>query len=130
MELILNALWAILAVIGLLSVLRSSGHSPARRRSQLFAIAMVLTILFPAISISDDLWAAQHPLEEDGWFRRHDQTAQPHTLAQEHAPALLTSIFHAPGLAFLGHAPLILRAATFPLAPALLVPSIRPPPAL
>jgi len=119
-----------IAVIGLVSIFWRGEPRREKRRTRLIAIAMALVFLFPAISISDDIWASLHPLREDGWSRRHDPTAQPHTFDQEHAPALLTCIFHAPGLVFLGHAPLLARPEPLPLAPVLFAPWIRPPPYL
>jgi hypothetical protein len=39
-------------------------------RSSLVALAMLALILFPVISVSDDLWSLQNPAETDSCHRR------------------------------------------------------------
>jgi hypothetical protein len=45
------------------------------RRTQLVALALLILILFPVISVTDDLLAAQNPAETDSCVRR-DYAAQ------------------------------------------------------
>ena len=45
-----------------------SGRLP--RRAQMLALAMVVLLLLPVISLSDDLAAAQSPAEADSYLRR------------------------------------------------------------
>ena len=77
MEIILNIAWA-LCSLGLVwfwlraGVAASDGRGPGRvsRQTQIFALAMVVMLLLPVISLSDDLVAAQGPAETDSCLRR------------------------------------------------------------
>jgi hypothetical protein len=73
MELLLNLAWALLS-IGLIGMwLRGSGSNPAPRHLQGMALAVVVLLLLPVISLSDDLMAAQGLAETDTCLRRaHD----------------------------------------------------------
>lgn len=65
MELILNLGWAAVAVWMLCAWARMAPRKASSRRAQLVALAVVILILLPAISITDDLMAAQNPAEVD-----------------------------------------------------------------
>ena len=41
----------------------------------LVALAVLVILLFPVISVSDDLYAIQNSAESDSWCRRHDAHA-------------------------------------------------------
>jgi hypothetical protein len=73
MELFLNFAWTLLAIaiVGLWFRLGRPGR-PGRsdRRLQVIALVMLLAILFPVISVSDDLWSIQNPAETDTYQRR------------------------------------------------------------
>ena len=86
MELSLNLVWVLLA--GLLFGLwrRSASRSGAGRPMQLMALAMLVLILFPVISVTDDLQAAQNPAETDCCQRRMHGGSQPHGIT----PAVAT----------------------------------------
>lgn len=44
---------------------------------------MLALILFPVISVTDDLWALHNPAEIDTSLRRNDLTAHTHTIVPE-----------------------------------------------
>ena len=70
MELFFNLAW--LAVAGALVALwlRGNGQAHTERRGQIIAMAVLIAILFPAISVSDDLQAIQNASEADNYLRR------------------------------------------------------------
>jgi hypothetical protein len=65
MELTLNFVWALLAVVIIALWRRQAPQDGASRGAQLPALAMLLLILFPVISVTDDLQAMQIPAESD-----------------------------------------------------------------
>jgi hypothetical protein len=69
-EIFLNLAWAVLAVALVALWLRTGSRADHSRRSQIIAIAVLIAILFPVISVSDDLMAAQNPAETDSGQRR------------------------------------------------------------
>lgn len=71
MELLLNLVWALLAAIMIGSWRRSGSRTGANRCNQLVALAVLLLILFPVISVTDDLQALQNPAETDCCQRRN-----------------------------------------------------------
>jgi len=54
-----------------------SGRVP--RRTQILALAMVVLLLLPVISLSDDLLAAQSPAESDSYLRRATERDHTHS---------------------------------------------------
>lgn len=128
MELTLNLGWVLVALWMLFAWLRVAPAAARDRRAQFVALAVVILILLPAISMTDDLMAAQNPAEVDCCVRRdhnclHARTTVPMT------PALPLPSFD--GLAN-GHAHM--RAPNPAVAPQVEVPSLvsiqnRPPPA-
>lgn len=70
MELFLNLVWAGLAVALVASWLRRPAHELAPRRLQWMSLLVVVLLLLPVISMSDDLIAAQGPAEVDTCLRR------------------------------------------------------------
>jgi hypothetical protein len=73
-EIFLNFAWAVLAVTLVVLWLRLGCRLDQSRRSQIVAIAVLIAILFPVISVSDDLIAAQNPAETDNCQRRDHLT--------------------------------------------------------
>jgi hypothetical protein len=70
MELILNLAWALVS-IGLVTFwLRGMRSNPAPRVAQALALSVVVLLLLPVISLSDDLVAAQTSAETDTCLRR------------------------------------------------------------
>lgn len=71
MEIILNVAWAVLAFLSVLVWLRFEERKGSERRLPMIALAVLLVILFPVISVSDDLWSVQNPAESDTCSRRN-----------------------------------------------------------
>ena len=71
MELVLNLAWTLVAAMLLLLWLRMALHSAGSRRAQFVALAVLVMVLFPVISVSDDLQAVQNPAEPDCVRRDH-----------------------------------------------------------
>ena len=69
---LLNLGWALLAAWMLCLWARMAPRRASDRRVQLIALSVVILILLPAISMTDDLVAAQNPAEIDCCARRHD----------------------------------------------------------
>jgi hypothetical protein len=65
MEIILNIAWALCSLGLILAWVRGSRSNPVSRRTQIMALAMVVLLLLPVISLSDDLMAMQGPAETD-----------------------------------------------------------------
>jgi hypothetical protein len=86
MELILNIAWGLLAVISFYLWIQAEHRSGTDRRLQIVALLMLIVVLFPVISVSDDLWSIQNPAETDT-LQRRDHLASP---AQSIFPALAT----------------------------------------
>jgi hypothetical protein len=80
MELVLNLAWAFSAVLFFCFWLRNSRHAGADRRTQLVALAVLVLILFPVISVTDDLQAMQNPAEADCCLRRDHVVANAHSI--------------------------------------------------
>jgi hypothetical protein len=71
MELSLNLAWLTVAGTMVCLWLRNGGNAESDRRLQLIAIAVLVAILFPVISVSDDLLAVQNASETDNYLRRN-----------------------------------------------------------
>lgn len=104
MELILNLVWAVLACAGILSWMHADKSTDSSKRTQVVALLMLIVILFPVISVTDDIWAAQNPAETDSCIRRHELIAQLHILPGAAIPA--TQAFHDYVLTRMGQVPL------------------------
>jgi hypothetical protein len=81
MELALNLGWALVTVWMVCAWLRIAPRAAKERRAQLVALAVVILILLPAISMTDDLVAAQNPVETDSCVRRDHDSLHPHSIA-------------------------------------------------
>ncbi len=104
MELILNLGWALLALWMLCAWVRTAPRRNSDRRVQIVALAIVILILLPAISVTDDLVAARNPAEIDCCARRnHDHAFSLHSI-QPAAAALPAPTFTVISLAFVGMA--------------------------
>jgi hypothetical protein len=128
MELALNLGWALVAVWMLCAWLRVARRGSRDRRAQFVALAVVILILLPAISMTDDLMAAQNPAEADCCVRRDYNCSTPNSqnslMAALPAPTFTGPAF---GLVRIG-APSQLSAPHVEL-PALVSIQNRPPPA-
>lgn len=129
MELALNFAWFTLAAVMLVFWHRSAPAHNRSRGMQFVALALALVILLPAISVTDDLLAAQHPAEIDTSIRRsHDWL-----LAHAVSPVVLAS-FLSLATSFASDAPAyqIALCAEPPAQRTAVIASIdsRPPPRL
>jgi hypothetical protein len=97
------------------------------QRTQVAALAMLIVILFPVISVTDDLQTIQNPAELDCCARRNHEVSYPHSIF----PAVATlppPVFAKPSFGFLH----FVTPSSFPV-PALDNPALapiqnRPPP--
>jgi hypothetical protein len=80
MELILNLGWALVAVWMVCAWLRSAPSGSNGRLRQAMTLAVIILILLPAISMTDDLVAAQNPAEVVTAMRRDHDDSQPHSI--------------------------------------------------
>jgi hypothetical protein len=92
MELALNLIWLLLALVMVSFWLRQAPRQASQRRAQMIALSVLLIILLPAISMTDDLMAAQNPAEVDSTLRRDHEFVRPH-LVFPVAPASLQLAF-------------------------------------
>jgi hypothetical protein len=128
MELLLNVAWALLAIAMACLWLCFAPRGAGNRRVQLIALAVVILILLPAISMTDDLLAAQNPAETDSYLRRDQEHSRPHST--------FSPVSNVPSPAFAGLSwshPHLSAPANLP-APTVASPSLssiqdRPPPA-
>jgi hypothetical protein len=128
-EIFLNLAWAALAVALVVLWLHIGCRMDQSRRCQIIAIAVLIAILFPVISVSDDLMAVQNPAETDNCQRRDH-------LASGDVHLLLTAAIEPPPIltgAALGFVQYVSRgrlALRVVARPALTSIENRPPPAV
>jgi hypothetical protein len=128
MEIVLNIAW-LLCSLGLIWFwTRSSGSGRVPRKTQVMALAMVVLLLLPVISLSDDLMAMQGPAETDTCMRRAYHSDEGH-------PSIAPASFALPELAFAfvplsGYAQVAVQSTSLAPATPVLVRSLdrRPPP--
>jgi hypothetical protein len=96
MELVLNVAWLLLAVVMIFLWLRYAPRDGCNRRMQLVSLPVVIFILLPAISMTDDLLAAQNPAESDGCLRRDHDYANPQFIFPAVATLPLQAFGHVP----------------------------------
>jgi hypothetical protein len=127
-EIILNLAWAALSIYMVCAWLRVEDGTDRRRR--IVALAVLLAILLPAISISDDLLAMQNATETDTCVRRQQLVSNgAHPPAPRMAATLPPALHQAVTVANLGFAPQsAVRVPRFEL-PCLRGIQNRPPPA-
>lgn len=129
MELTLNLGWALVAMWMLCAWVRTAPRNAADRRIQMVALAVVILILLPAISMTDDLVAAQNPAEIDCCARRdHDHGASQHSIVPATASLPLPG-FSCISLAFAGMAAPGNLPSAFVENPSMAPIQNRPPPA-
>jgi hypothetical protein len=80
MEFFLNFAWALLAFTSLCLWFRFDRRETSERRVGFMALATLIVILFPVISVSDDLWSLQNPAETDTSLRRDHIAAAAHAV--------------------------------------------------
>jgi hypothetical protein len=70
MELTLNLAWMVLVTFMLWLWIRRTPHENESRLTQFVALAVIILILFPVISMTDDLMAAQNLAETSSCQRK------------------------------------------------------------
>lgn len=80
MELFLNSAWIVVAIFSGCLWLRLGRRAIADRRTSFVGLVMLIVILFPVISVSDDLWSIQNPAETDTCQRRDHLASSHHSL--------------------------------------------------
>jgi len=109
MELTLNLVWALLAIAIVCLWLRFAPRAGASGRTQWAALTVLILILFPVISVTDDLQAVQNPAEVDSCLRRDHTSSHPHSIFPAIAalplPALSELPFGFVNMAAPGHSP-------------------------
>ncbi len=78
MELTLNLAWMTLTALMLGLWMRHAPREGVSRRAQLIALAVIILILFPVISVTDDLMAAQNVAETDSCQRKDHVSSDNH----------------------------------------------------
>jgi hypothetical protein len=91
MELALNLAWVLLAALMFCLWWRYAPQTGRDRRMQLVALAVLLLVLFPVISVTDDLQAAQNPAETNSCQRRVHGYTGPHSNSSPIAALPLTA---------------------------------------
>jgi hypothetical protein len=131
MEMALNLAWIAGAGVACACWLRFPAETRSRhaRSPQVVALAMLLVVLFPVISLTDDLQAANLPAETEGTARRMLQAAHVSVPVAVNAVGIVAAAICAP-------TPGAAKAALYrgPTAPVRQIPwldaaAIRPPPA-
>lgn len=128
MELALNLAWVLLVLSLFCLWLRYAPRSVGDRRMQFVALAVLILVLLPVISMTDDLLAAQNPAEAVTCVRRDHDDLRPHSVVPTAA---------APPVPILSAVPVRSASARLPgehPAPSLKPPALssiqnRPPPA-
>jgi hypothetical protein len=77
-EIVLNIVWAATAVAAYLAWVRWRTRPCRRLVQHLTALLLASAVLFPVVSMTDDVWAAQNPAEPDTCQRRHNVSAVTH----------------------------------------------------
>lgn len=93
MELILNILWALLTTTGLAWCFLTRSHIKGAPGRLLLTLTVLFCVLFPAVSITDDLWVLHNPAETDTLVRRNDGAVHHQSHQLPDAPTFLISRF-------------------------------------
>ncbi|WP_263359751.1 hypothetical protein [Acidicapsa ligni] len=128
MEIILNIAWAVFSTGLVWFWVRDMRSHPERRGVQIVALVMVVLLLLPVISLSDDLMAMQGPAETTSSLRRAMHSDEMHpsvvpaalAMPEQIVASLLVSAWSQEALQNYG-----IPALALLLAPAL---DNRPPP--
>jgi len=127
MELALNLAWAVLAVAIVRLWLCYAPNEGTNRRTGFAAMVLLLLILFPVISVTDDLQAMQNPAEAETALRKVQSAVNPYTICPVMA-ALPESVASAVDLVELPFTIGTHYLVSSPDDPALGPIQIRPPP--
>jgi hypothetical protein len=128
MELTLNFAWMVLATLMFWLWLHHAARDGVCRRTQLIALAVVILIIFPVISVTDDLLAVQNPAETDCCQRKDHAGPNAHFMPHAVADLTLSAPAELP-FGHVRHVPLGNFSAPHVAVPAMDSIQNRPPPA-
>jgi len=127
MELVLNLVWVALAIAIVRMWLCHAPNEGTNRRTGFAALFLLLLILFPVISVTDDLQAMQNPAEAETALRKIQSAVNPYTICPTMA-TLPESAVSAVTLVVLPFAVATRSPFAVPDNPSLAPIQIRPPP--
>jgi hypothetical protein len=127
MELFLNLTGALVGVAMVCFWLRLAPREGSSRQLQVVALALLILILFPVISVTDDLLAAQNPAETASCARRDHMVSSVHSVFPVAAATMEPEVAETSGGCLLLAAPGALPAIA-KNSPALDPVENRPPP--
>lgn len=130
MELFLNLAWLLVAGVVVSLWCKGGAKNNPHRRSQLLAVAVLVAILFPVISMSDDLLAVQNTFEADNYLRRDHLVAPGGNPIQPALAVIAAVLFAGFGLALVRFAAPSRIPVEQPRLPDLTNICNRPPPVL
>ena len=128
MEILLNITWALCSLALVAFWMRRGASHTGSRKTQMLALGMVVLLLLPVISLSDDLIAMQGPAETDTNVRR---ALHPDNIHPSPAPVSLALPQEiVTSFSISGHSQYDLYAASIARPATLLIRSLesRPPP--
>jgi hypothetical protein len=80
MELYLNYVWVLAGTASAYLWLRRGQRTVVNKRLSLVGLFLFIVILFPVISVTDDLWSVQNPAETKIFELRDQCAACPHSV--------------------------------------------------
>jgi hypothetical protein len=101
MELFFNLAWLVVAGALVALWLRGNGQTHRGSRGQVIAMAVLIAILFPVISVSDDLQAIQNASEADNYLRRDHLVPSNQSLVQPMLAVIVPAMIAGLGFGFL-----------------------------
>lgn len=127
MEFFFNFVWALLSAAILCIWLRIDNRRSDERRLPLVAVGLLIVLLFPVISVSDDLQAAQNPAEVESSLRQDHKATAAHSILFAVA-ALPPCVYPGMPFRFLGVTAPTMISAPLVDNPAMAAIQNRPPP--
>jgi hypothetical protein len=124
-----NLAWLVVAGVLVTLWLRSNGQNRAECRGQVIAMAVLIAILFPVISVSDDLQAIQNASEADNYLRRNHLVPSNPSPVQPMLAVILPAMNSGLGFGFLRFIAANLLPVLEPEHPEIAGIENRPPPA-
>ena len=128
MELFFNSVWVLLSIAILCLWLRIERRDSKGRHLPLVALGLLIVLLFPVISVSDDLLAAQNPAEVEIALRQDHKTTAVSFISFAIA-TLPPSVITEPLFCFLGSVASVRLSSPVADNPAMAAIQNRPPPA-
>jgi hypothetical protein len=128
MELFFNLAWLVVAGALVALWLRGNGQTHPERRGQVIAMAVLIAILFPVISVSDDLQALQNASEADNYLRRDHLVPSNQSTVQPMLAVILPVMMAGLGFGFLRFIAPSLLSVLQPKHPEIAGIENRPPP--